>query len=98
MKKLLKDVRETCGKTCHLLPLFSCLKLEGAEIFKKNVGSQVRSLATSNSSTGTIVISGVENGSIHIHELETVCSCMVKIKQKVKFWSFNHLSMQLSPE
>jgi hypothetical protein len=71
VKKLLEDVRETCGKTSHLLPLFSCLKLEGAEIFKKNVGSQVRSLATSNGSTGTIVISGLRNGSIHIHELET---------------------------
>ena len=47
VKKLLEDVRETCGKTCHLLPLFSCLKLEGAEIFKKNVGSGVCSLATS---------------------------------------------------
>ena len=71
VKKLLEDVRETCGKTCHLLPLFSCLKLEGAEIFKKNVGSGVCSLATSTSSTGTIVISGLRNGSIHIHELET---------------------------
>ena len=71
VKKLLEDVRETCGKTCHLLPLFSCLKLEGAEIFKKNVGSGVYSLATSTSSTGTIVISGLGNGSIHIHELET---------------------------
>ena len=71
VKKLLEDVRETCGKTCHLLPLFFCLKLEGAEIFKKNVGSGVCSLATSTSSTGTIVISGVEKGSIHTHELET---------------------------
>ena len=71
VKKLLEDVRETCGKTCHLLPLFSCLKLEGAEIFKKNIGSEVYSLATSTSSTGTIVISGLDNGSIHIHELET---------------------------
>ncbi|CAB3988839.1 WD repeat, partial [Paramuricea clavata] len=71
VKKLLDDVRETSRKTCRLLPLFSCLKLEGAEIFKKNVGSQVWSLATCTTSTGTIVISGLHNGSIRIHELET---------------------------
>jgi hypothetical protein len=71
VKKLLECVRDTCGKTFHLLPLFSCLKLEGPEIFKKSFDSGVRSLATFNSSTGTIVISGLGNGSIHIHELET---------------------------
>ncbi len=69
--KLLKPLRELCMKTCHLLPLFSCLEVGGPEISRKNFESTVLSLATSNTSAGTIVISGLDNGSIKIHELET---------------------------
>jgi hypothetical protein len=71
VKKLLEDVHETCGKTCHLLPLFSCLKLEGPEISKKSFDSGIYSLAKFSTSAGTKVISGLDNGSIHIHELDT---------------------------
>jgi hypothetical protein len=88
VKKLLEDVRETCGKTCHLLPLFSCLKLEGAEIFKKNFDSGVLSLATCTTSTGTLAIAGLRNGSIHIHELETGMYLYGKDKTEGKVWEF----------
>ena len=71
VKKLLKPVPEMCTKTCHLLPLFSCLEVGGPEISRKNFESPVYSLATSNTSAGTIVISGLQNGLIKIHELET---------------------------
>ena len=73
VNKLVKDVRETLvkRKSCHLLPLFSCLELEGPAVSTRNVDSPVWSLATSNCSTGTIVISGLGNGLIKIHELET---------------------------
>jgi hypothetical protein len=71
VNKLVKDVRETCTKSCHLFPLSSWLELEGPEVFTKNVDSEVMSLATSNSSTGTIVISGLANCLIKIHDLET---------------------------
>ena len=71
VKKLLKPVPEMCTKACHLLPLFPYLDVGGPEISKKNFESMVWSLATSNTSAGTIVISGLENCSIKIHELET---------------------------
>ena len=72
VKELLKSVREMCMKTCHLLPLFPCLDVVGGpEISRKNFESPVYSLATSNTSAGTIVISGLGSGSIKIHELET---------------------------
>ncbi len=71
VKKLLKSVREMCMKTCHLLPLFPCLDVGGPEISRKNFESDVWSLATSNTPAGTIVISGLGNGSIKINELET---------------------------
>ncbi|CAB4001189.1 WD40 repeat domain-containing [Paramuricea clavata] len=71
VNKLVKDIRDTCMKSCHLLPLSSWLELEGPEVFTKNVDSPLLSLVTSNSSTGTIVISGLANGLIKIHELET---------------------------
>ena len=71
VKKLLKSVCEMCMKTCHILPIFSCLEVGGPEIYRKNIESGVYSLATSNTSAGTIVISGLENGLIKIYELET---------------------------
>jgi hypothetical protein len=73
MSKLAEDVRETCKKTCHLLPLSACLKPVGPliKIFTPNVDECILSFETFNSSTGTIVISGLTNGLIKIHELET---------------------------
>ena len=72
VKKLLKSVREMCVKTYHLLPLFPCLDVVGGpEVSRKNFESPVCSLATSNTSSGTIVISGLQNSLIKIRELET---------------------------
>ncbi len=71
VNKLLEHVREICAKTCYLLPLFSCLELGGPEISRKYFESEVCSLATSHTSAGIIVICGLKNGSINIHELET---------------------------
>ncbi len=65
---------EECKKTYHLLPLFSCLSEPVGpliKIFSKNINDFVYSLATSVSATGTIVISGLGNNLIKIHELET---------------------------
>ena len=71
VNKLLEHVREICAKTCYRLPLFSCLELGGPEISRKYFESAVRSIATSNTSAGTIVICGLYDRSINIHELET---------------------------
>ena len=71
VNKLLEHVRRISAKTCYLLPLFSCLELGGPEISRKYLGSAVSSIATSNTSAGTIVICGLANGSIKILELET---------------------------
>ena len=71
VNKLLEHVREICAKTCYLLPLFSCLELGGPEISRKYLESGIWSLATCTTSPGTVVICGLRNGSINIHELET---------------------------
>jgi hypothetical protein len=72
IKALLEQLLETCTKTRHLLPLFSCLDLGGPEISRKSFESPVRSLAASNASAaGTRVICGLENGSIIIYDLDT---------------------------
>ncbi len=88
VKKLLEHVREKCTKTCSLLPLFYCLEVGGPEISRKKFESRVYSLATSNTSAGTIVISGLINGSIKIHELETGMSLCFKVKTKAKIIEF----------
>ncbi len=92
VNKLLEHVREICAKTCYLLPLFSCLELGGPEISRKFLESEVWSIATSNTSAGTIVICGLENGSIKILELETGMELCCKDKTKCKFRvGFNRL-------
>ena len=68
---LLQHAREMCVKGSHLLPSFSCLEVGGPEISRKNFKSRIYSLAMSNTSSGTIVICGLGNGSVTIHELET---------------------------
>jgi hypothetical protein len=71
---LLEHVRETCKKTCHLLPLFSCLSEPIGpliKIFSKNINDMVYSLATTVSATGAIVVAALGNGLIKIRELET---------------------------
>ena len=73
MNRLLELVRESCMKFCHILPLFSCLSEPVGpliKIFRKH-NDKVLALATSVSSTGTIVISASTDCSIKIHELET---------------------------
>ncbi|CAB4038887.1 Hypothetical predicted protein, partial [Paramuricea clavata] len=72
VNKLLDRVRETCTKTCHLLPLFSCLQPVGplVKVFTRNINASVYSLTTFNSLTGTIVVSGLENGLVKLHQLE----------------------------
>ena len=76
VKTLTEQIRGTCPKTCHLLPLSSCFDIGGGEISRKNFNSPVWSLATSSASAGTLVICGLENGSIIIYELETgMLSC-----------------------
>ncbi|CAB4027560.1 WD repeat, partial [Paramuricea clavata] len=70
---LIKRVRESCTKTCHILPLFSCLSEPVGpliKIFRKHT-DKVLALLTSVSSTGTTVISASTDRSIKIHELET---------------------------
>ena len=67
VKTLIEQLRETC----HLVPVSSCLDLGGPEIFRKIFDIPVWSLATRKSSTGTVVICGLENGSIIIFDLET---------------------------
>ena len=73
MKSLLDQVHETCEKTCHLLPLFSCLSEPVGPLIKivTKFGDFVYALATYVSATGTNVVSGVGNSLIKIHELET---------------------------
>ena len=76
VKTLTEQIRGTCTKTCHLVPLSSCFDIGGGEISRKNFNSAVSSLVTSNASAGTLVICGLENGSIIIFELETgMLSC-----------------------
>ena len=76
VKTLTEQIRGTCTKTCHLVPLSSCFDIGGGEISRKNFNSPVWSLATSNASAGTLVICGLQNGSIIIYELETgMLSC-----------------------
>ena len=76
VKTLMEQLREIGTKTCHLLPVSSCLDLGGPEISRKIFHSEVYSLATRNSSTGTVVICGLGDGSIIIFDLETgMCPC-----------------------
>ena len=71
IKTLIEQLRETGTKTCHLLPVSPCLDLGGPEISRKIFDSCVFSLVTRQSSTGTVVICGLENGAIIIFDLET---------------------------
>ena len=71
VKTLIEQLRETGKKTCHLLPVSPCLDLGGPEISRKEFDSAVYSLATRKSSTGTVVICGLGNGSIIIFDPET---------------------------
>ena len=71
VKMLIEQLRETCTKTCHLVPVSSCLDLGGPEISRKQFDSTVFSLATRKGSTGTDVICGLANGPIIIFDLET---------------------------
>ncbi len=73
VKTLLELVCESCTKTCHLLPVFSCLSEPIGpliKIFGKHNG-RILALATSVSAAGTIVISGSGDCSIRIYELDT---------------------------
>ena len=73
VKTLLEHVRETCEKTCHLLPLFSCLSEPVGPLIKifSKFNEFVYSLATHVSATGTVVISALGDSWIKVHELET---------------------------
>ena len=71
VKTLIEQLRETGTKTYHLVPVSSCLDLGGLEIFRKIFDLPVLSLATHRSSTGTVVICGLADGSIIIFDLET---------------------------
>ena len=71
IKTLIEQLRETCTKTCHLLPVSSCLDLGGPEISRKIFDPGVLSLATRKRSTGIVVICGMENGAIIIFDIET---------------------------
>ena len=71
VKTLIEQLRVTCKKTCHLVPVSPCLDLGGPEISRKEFDSAVCSLATRKGSTGTVVICGLDNGSIIIFDPET---------------------------
>ena len=76
VKTLTEQIRGTCTKTCHLVPLSSCFDICEGEISRKNFNCDVCSLVTSNALAGTLVICGLGNGSIIIYELETgMLSC-----------------------
>ena len=73
VKTLLEQVRERCEKTCHFLPLFSCLSEPVGPLIKifSNFNGVVYSLVTHVSASGIIVTSALGDGLIKVHELET---------------------------
>ena len=71
VKTLIEQLQETATKICHLVPVSSCLDLEGPEMFRKIFNLRAYSVATRRSSTGTVVICSAEESPIIIFDLET---------------------------